>query len=64
MYDQRVVGGAALGRKNFCHRRVVTSVGGQAVHRLGGQAEQLAVTQRLRRLGDVGLVGTQDHGGL
>jgi hypothetical protein len=46
VHDQRVVGRAALGHKDFHHGRVVGRIGGQAVHRLGGQAEQLAITQR------------------
>ncbi len=45
MHDQRMVGRAALGGKDLRHGRVVVAVGGQAVDRFGGQAQQLALLQ-------------------
>ena len=51
--DQRIVLGTALGRKNARHRVRVQAVGPQAVHRLGGDANQLAGAEQLRRLFDI-----------
>ena len=61
MHDERVVGRAALGHKDFRDRRVVRGIGRQAVNGLGGQADQLAVAQSLCSLRDGRFVGTEDH---
>ena len=61
VHDQRMIGRAALGHKDFGHRRIVGGVGGQAVHRLGGQAHQLAVTQGDSGLVDAGVVCGKRH---
>ena len=63
MHDQRMFGRASLGRKDFCHGRVVGRIGGQAVNGLGGQTDQLAVTQSQCSLRNGSRGGTQDHGG-
>lgn len=62
MHDQRVVGRAALGRKNVGHGAGVVRIGGQAVHGFGRQTDQLALGQRVRRAGNgVGVVAVQNH---
>ena len=61
MHDQRMVRRAALGHKDFGDRRVVGGIGRQAVHGLGRQADQLAVTQSLCSLRNGRFVGTEDH---
>ena len=47
MHDERVVHWPALGSKNFCHRRVVTSVRAQAIDGLGGEGYKLTRLQLL-----------------
>lgn len=62
MHDQRVVGRAALGRKNVGHGAGVVRIGGQAVHGFGRQTDQLALGQRVGRAGNgVGVVAVQNH---
>ena len=62
MHDQRVVGRAALGRKNVGHGVGVVRIGGQAVHGFGRQTDQLALGQRVGRAGNgVGVVAVQNH---
>jgi hypothetical protein len=42
-----VIGGATFGFKNFGHSGIIASIGGQAVDRLSGQAQQLTALQSL-----------------
>ena len=63
VHDQRVVGGPALGGKDGAHRRIAAGVGRQAVHRLGGQADQFARRQGIGGAGDgIGLGAVKNHG--
>ena len=69
MDDQRVVGGAAFGGKygSYCHG--VFRIAPQAVHRLGGQADQATGAQAggggfQRGVQAGGRAGVQQHGGL
>ena len=49
VHDEGVILGAALCLKYFFHRCAVAGVGGDAVDRLGGQGDQLALLQELWR---------------
>ena len=62
MDDEGVILGAALGHKNASDGFPVPGVGGNAVHRLGGQGHQFTLFQKGGGLGDAGLVGGQDFG--
>ena len=63
MDDQGIVLRAALGHKDLLHRLAVAGVGGNAVHRLGGQGHQLPAAQQLGGLCNAFcLVGRQNFG--
>ena len=63
VHDQRVVGRAALGGKDAAHRRVAAGVGGQTVHGLGRQADQLPGGQGGGGAGNgVGELAVKHHG--
>ena len=60
--DEGVVLGAALGRKDLFHRAAVAGVGGDAVHRLGGQGDDLPLPQQGGSPGDARLVCRAEKG--
>ena len=63
MHDERVIGGAAFGFKYLGHRGIVARVGGQAIHRLGRQAQQVTALQGVRSGGDgLGGLTVKNHG--
>ena len=63
MDDQGIVLRAALGHEDLPHCLAVAGVGGNAVHRLGGQGHQLPAAQQLGGLCNAFcLVGRQNFG--
>jgi hypothetical protein len=52
MHDERVVGRAAFGFKDFGDSCIVASVSGQAIHSFRRQTQQLTALQSLRSSGD------------